>query len=636
MPNLSQRLESVPVGSARHNCRDGYDRRDLAAVSIESAVDAVLDAVRDQLGLTMRASQIAAGRRLMSRAVVELPTGEGKTIATMIPATAFARRRRKVWIATANDYLAARDATAMRPVYQRLGISVSYLDSATTGASIGPDKNEAYRADVVYGTLRSFGFDHLKDLVGKRLARSTSPSNTARLETADCAEDAPFAGDVLIVDEADSLLIDEARTPMLISAPRSSSDPATDASIKWAAVVATTMTTKIDFHFDPAESTVALTAAGRRRALFREMPTAMRSLSTTDMLHVVELAILANQTIFADVHYVVEENRIKLVDEYTGRKSDQRTLGGGLHQAIEAREGLALTPLGITVGRITTQDFVSKFNHVCGLTATAWEDRHELRDVYDLSMHVVAPEKPSRGLVWSPRYFLDADAKRRAIVEETFAMIGAGRAVLIGTRTIRQSEMLSRQFRQAGIEHQLLTARNLECEAQIVAGAGQSGHVTIATNLAGRGTDITLSDETRAAGGLHVILSEPHGSSRIDRQLIGRGARCGDPGTSRLFGSADDEILVRAFGPEKVRRLKTRASRKRSMAPQELAESDGTSVDSAGAEFAWLGPYLRRAQNKVTRAHRAERVRLTLVDTHLADAMRKLGLDPHLDPLPAS
>ncbi|WP_186775450.1 preprotein translocase subunit SecA [Rubripirellula tenax] len=565
-------------------------RRQTYAGLNASVVDDVGRAVLDKLGLSLRPSQITSGHHLLGRTIVELPTGEGKTIATVFPACAFARRGRKVWIATANDYLAHRDAQWMRPVYDQLGVGVVSI-AATMSPS---ERSAAYESDVVYGTIRSFGFDFLRSQIA--------------------SED--WRGDVLIVDEADSILIDEARTPMVISSSGGSTEPerngAEEACFRWAANVASQLRIDVDFVWLEDRGQTALTTIGRRSALDSVMPPQMRSLTTTEILHAVERSIQANQTLFRDVHYVVEGDGICLVDEYTGRKSVDRTLGGGLHQAIQAREGLTITSSNCPIARITVMEFVDRFRHVCGLTATAWEDRQELKSVYGCDVQRVESECPSKQVRSTDRIFATADEKWKAIEGETVSMVSAGRAVLIGTRTIELSERLSEQFRRAGIEHQLLTARNHEAEASIVAEAGRPGRVTIATNLAGRGTDIQLTDDVRRAGGLHVIVSEPHASSRIDRQLMGRGARAGDPGTACLFASGEDEILAQAFGRDFSRRSAA------SVTPASLARK------------------LARAQRMVARQHRIERASSNASQQRLGEALRSLGMPPHTTPLPSN
>jgi preprotein translocase subunit SecA len=344
------------------------------------------------------------------------------------------------------------------------------------------------------------------------------------------------------------------------------------------------------------------------------MPEVMGSLTTTDILHALERAIWVNESIHRDQHYVVKGGHIQLVDEYTGRKAGERNFSGGIHQAIQAREGLELTPESEPVARISVQDFVTKFKHLCGLTATAWEDRSELRTVYGLSVQRVATHQPSRRSILDPIVCRCRDEKWQRIGEETRSVIAAGRAVLIGTRTVDQSERLSELFRGLAIDHVVLNARNPKQEAPIIAAAGGSGQVTIATNMAGRGTDIQLESAVAEAGGLHVIVSEPHAAGRIDRQLIGRAARQGDAGTARVYASADDEILEQGFGQERTKQIR-----------QTIA--NGVSDRSLLAK-------LKRAQQHVARNHRKERGRLTAHEASLADAMQLLGLDPHLDPLP--
>jgi preprotein translocase subunit SecA len=273
-----------------------------------------------------------------------------------------------------------------------------------------------------------------------------------------------------------------------------------------------------------------------------------------------------------------------------------------------------LTAESEPVARISVQDFVCKFDHLCGITATAWEDRHELRSVYGLSVERVATHQPSRRAVLDPVVCRSRDEKWGRIVDETRTILAQHRAVLIGTRTVARSEQLSELFRSSAIDHVVLNARNPKAEADIVAQAGRRGRVTIATNMAGRGTDIQLESDVAQAGGLHVIVSEPHAAARIDRQLIGRCARQGDPGTARVYASPDDEILVQAFGHQRAAQIRQ--------------------ASVSGASSRWLLARLQQSQRGVSRAHRAERARLTAHEANLAEAMQLLGLDPHLDPLP--
>ena len=435
-----------------------------------------------------------------------------------------------------------------------------------------------------------------------------------RVERRGSVSSPSFPFDVLIIDEADNVLIDEARTPMIISAPIRKMNEANAACYRWSAQHADDYRIDDDYVRLAENGQIALTDRGRRRAINAAMPPAMGSLTTTDILHALERAIWINTAIHCDHHYVVKDGRISLIDEFTGRTDGEKNFGGGIHQAIEAREGLELTVESEPVARLTVQDFVAKFKHVCGITATAWDDRHELRTVYGLTVRQVATHHPSRRKILEPVVCRSREEKWHRIVEETRFILQTRRAVLIGTRTVAQSEELSDLFRKSEIEHVILNARNPKHEAAIIADAGRCGRVTIATNMAGRGTDIRLDPTVAQAGGLHVIVSEPHAASRIDRQLIGRCARQGDPGTARIFTSPDDEILVQAFGHERAQQIRQFSSR--------------------GASDRWLLAKLRQSQQKVSRHHRKERARLTAREASLADSMRQLGLDPYLDPLP--
>lgn len=545
---------------------------------------------------------------LLNRCIAEMPTGEGKTLTTSIPAAILASEGQRVLIATANDYLAERDANWMQPIYHALGLKVASIHSASDDQT----RRRGYEHQVVYGTLREFAFDFLRRSLSSREINE-------RALPFDLVQDVPtspppkFPFDALVLDEADSILIDEARTPMIITAAIGGIEHAREACYRWAAKLAPRFVPGHHYvHLDD-RGLVALTEAGQHLAVTSPVAAEMHPLTTTDLLHALERAIRVNETIHRDVQYIVEDNAIHLVDEYTGRKASERNFGGGVHQAVEAREGLSLTPESETIARISVQDFVSKFDHLCGMTATGWEDRREFQSVYGLTVRRLPPHVPSHRQLLPPVLRRSQAEKWEAIAEETLQMIRSGRSVLVGTRTIEHSESLSQTFQNRRIEHFVLNARNPAWEASIIARAGQPGRVTVATNMAGRGTDIQLAPSVRSSGGLHVIVSEPHAALRIDRQLIGRCARQGDPGTARLYAAADDEILTLAFGKREGQRLREAASR---------------------TSERWLWSKLRRAQRQVARQHRIERQQLTARDVQLADAMLQLGLDPHLDPLP--
>jgi preprotein translocase subunit SecA len=550
--------------------------------------------------MELREVQVAAGEQLLGRCIAEMPTGEGKTLTTVIPAAVQASRHRgqgNVLVATANDYLAERDARWMEPIYRQLELRVGCVGSGST-----PEQREqAYGCDVTYGTLRQFAFDFLRQ---------------SRRGAVDGGSSLPFRFDALIVDEADSLLIDEARTAMILTAPVRGLDAAREACYTWSARLAASLQIDADYVRLPDCGAIALTAQGRRLVIGSLMPAAMGSLTSTEILHAMERAIWVKETLHRDQHYLVRDGEIELVDEYTGRTAGQRSFGGGVHQAIEAREGVRLTPESQPVARISVQDFVAKFQHRCGLTATAWEDRRELRTVHGLSVQRFAPHRPSQRILLEPVICRSGEEKWQRIEAETRALMEGGRAVLIGTRTVEQSEQGSQRFRRCGIDHVVLNARDPRQEAEIIAQAGTPARVTIATNMAGRGTDIRLDPQVAAAGGLHVIVSELHAAARIDRQLIGRAARQGDPGTARLYACPDDEIVSQAFGSQRAGQIRQAAS--------------------GGASRRWLWSIIRQSQTRVARMHRLERSRLTAQEASLAESMRLLGLDPHLDPLAES
>ena len=326
----------------------------------------------------------------------------------------------------------------------------------------------------------------------------------------------------------------------------------------------------------------------------------MTSLTMTDIQHALERAILVNLTMRRDHHYLVHQGRVAIVDEFSGRMSTDRSFGGGIHQAIEARERIALTPASRPIARITVQEFVSLFAHLCGVTATASEDKEELGRVYGFRVTKVPTHLPCRRECLDPVVCQSQPAKRRQMVLEVDQVLRQRRAVLIGTRTIGQSEAISQALTDAGIQHVVLNARHHQQEAEIVARAGMPGQVTVATNMAGRGTDIVLEPSVRQAGGLHVIVAEMNAAARIDAQLIGRCGRQGDPGTARIYLSPDDDIFQQAG-------------------------------HSAASGRGRLFKQARRAQRRLAREHQRQRRRLTAHESNLAASLRTLGLDPYLD-----
>jgi preprotein translocase subunit SecA len=492
----------------------------------------------------------------------------------------------------------------MRDVLSDVGLRVASV-------SAGADSNQrafAYEADVVYGTIREFAFDYLKQLIASQRQESTVIRRRNQTNNS-VPDESPYGWDCLIIDEADSLLIDEARTPLIISQSIASQDTAAEACYRWAAPVAAVMSPQVDYELLSDSGTVALTERGRRRFYFDKMPLEMRSLTLTEIQHTLEIAIWAKHFLVRDQHYVVTDQCVRLVDEHTGRASGQRMFAQGIQQSIEARENIPLTTEGTNVAQVLVPDFISRFQHVSGMTGTAREDQSEFQSVYQLDVQSIPEFVPNQRRLEPMIVTRTAQEKYSQIVQETRELISRGRSCLIGARTIQKSEQLARVFSEAGLKVSLLTAKNPHQEASIIASAGQPGRITIATNMAGRGTDIQLDSQVAKAGGLHVIVSELHAAARIDRQLIGRSARQGDPGSARVYASLDDEILDFAYGKELAARL--RASLKTAPAVN------------------WQHQMLR-AQSSVSQLHRRERARLLAHESRVTGALLKLGLHPHL------
>ncbi len=563
-----------------------------------SIIERFRDVTAKRLGLQLRAVQIEAAKHLLSGSIAEMQTGEGKTLSVALAATTLALKNIQVLVVTANDYLANRDADWMAPIYSDLGLEVSSVSPISTV----DERQSAYHCNIVYGTIREFAFDDLRRSIIRRQQPSASFKAWCRFEA-------------MIVDEADSVLIDEARTPLVINSPVNSTNSASEACFRWCADFVRQFQAPSDYAQLPGSGSIALTDLGRHRMFQAVMPPELRSLTTTEIEHGIELAIWVNNNVQRDVHYIVSNGQIELVDEYTGRRSTLRSFSGGIQQAIEARESLSLTPPFQNTARTTVQDFVAKFKHLSGITATAWEDRLELQSIYSLPVRQIPEHAPSQRTTLEPIVARTKIDKYQRIATETLAMIAVGRPVLVGTRTVAHSIELSMIFHFSDIEHSVLNAQNPQFEAELIARAGSRGRVTIATNMAGRGTDIPLDADVAAVGGLHVIVCEPHSASRIDRQLMGRCGRQGSPGTTRLYVCPEDSIFEQAFGVERVEKLFQFASK---ATDQQLLRT------------------LRRAQRRVAHLHRQERARLTAHESRLASSLQQLGLDPNLDPIPSN
>ncbi len=481
----------------------------------------VRETARRELGERPYDVQMLAGIALHRGRLVEMQTGEGKTLAAVAPLALHALAGRGVHLLTFNDYLARRDAAWMGPVYSRLGLDVACIQEGLTPA----ERRRAYRADVTYVTVKEAGFDLLRD--GLCLEAGGQVHRPFHLG---------------LVDEADSLLIDEARIPLVLAG--TFEEPAAD--LGRLAEIARRLERGADWDVSEYARNVFLTDRGLRRA---EELLACGDLfaATGDGRLLAELrnALHAEALLRRDVDYIVRGGRIELVDELTGRVAENRHWPDGLQAALEAKEGLRPRPEGKVFGTITIQHLLRQYPRLCGMTATATPAAAELAEVYGLEIAPVPPHRPCRRIDHPDLIFATRAAKRRAVRAEVAAAHAAGRPVLVGTVSVEESEELAAELHAAGVPCRVLNARNDAEEAEIVAGAGARGAVTISTNMAGRGTDIRLGDGVAELGGLFVIGTNRHDSRRIDDQLRGRAGRQGDPGASRFFVSLEDPLLVR-------------------------------------------------------------------------------------------
>ncbi len=532
----------------------------------------VREAARQTLDQRHFDVQIVGGIALHQGKIVEMKTGEGKTLVATLPVFLNALAGRGVHVVTVNDYLARRDAVWMGQIYETLGLSVGVInlngvsyrydpthkeaDEARDAAGayrvfhefLKPvSRAEAYAADVVYGTNNEFGFDYLRDNIARR------PADV--VQSARDLDGYHFA----IIDEVDSVLIDEARTPLIISAPAAE---ANDLYKTFSAVAARLQPDK-DYTVDEKFRQIVLTEEG--------IGAAEKFLGVGDLytergvlyVHHLETAVRARALFIRDRDYVVKDGEVVIVDEFTGRLQPGRRWSEGLHQAVEAKEGVEIKQESRTFASITLQNYFKLYSKLAGMTGTALTSAEEFRKVYGLEVVVLPTNRPSVRRDLNDSVFQTESGKWRALTRRVKELHQSGQPVLIGTVSIEKNETVSRQLRAAGIPHSVLNAKNHEAEGEIIAGAGRLGSVVVATNMAGRGVDIKLggarasreeANKVRAVGGLFVIGTERHEARRIDNQLRGRSGRQGDPGATQFYLSLEDS-LARVFAGDRVRRL---------------------------------------------------------------------------------
>ncbi len=578
--------------------------------AVARAFALVQTATTRALQMTHYDVQMIGGRGLALGQIVEMGTGEGKTMTAVLPLYLHALIGRGTLLATANDYLARRDAEWMGPVYKLLGLSVGTIQTEMQRE----ERRRAYAADITYGTMKEFGFDFLRDHSQLRRQQNADLWFGGR-GNAKSAEAIPVQREpyFILVDEADSILIDDARTPLILSA---APDPgAKQRQIElflWSAAAAPQCKEDEHYLYDKEKRRVELSTVGTAFVRGHDKPLSLAGVGLLEMYESVERAIQVFRDYRLDRDYVVRGGEVMIVDEATGRVSHGRRWSRGIHQAIEAKESLDVTIESKTEAKITVQAYVNRFQFISGMTGTAISSAREFRKVYHTPVRVIPPNKPSqRRTLPSIATSNEAD-KWAAVVEEIANVHSVGRPVLVGTRSIAKSELLAALLKERGIPHLVLNANHIEREAEIVAHAGEMGRVTVATNMAGRGTDIQIGDEVRGLGGLHVIGTELHESSRIDRQLFGRCARQGDPGTIRQFFAHDDQLLDVAFG---------------------VARATWYRKIGKLRKIGWWEGLFRRAQRKVENRHYRARKILMYNETALAKSQREMGLDPILDHL---
>jgi len=493
---------------------------------LPEAFAVVREASKRVLGMRHFDVQLMGGICLHNGNIAEMRTGEGKTLVATLPVYLNALTGKGVHVVTVNDYLATRDSEQMGRLYNFLGLSTGLIVANLDFNQ----RKEAYACDITYGTNNEFGFDYLRDnMVSDVLQMVQRPLNYA------------------IVDEVDSILIDEARTPLIISGPGQRS---TDNYYKLAKIVPHLVKDE-DYVIDEKQKTIAPTDAGIEKVEKMLGVENLYDAENIELNHLLGASLRAYAMMHRDTDYVVKDGEVVIVDEFTGRLMFGRRYSDGLHQAIEAKEGLKVERESQTLASVTFQNYFRMYEKLAGMTGTAKTEEKEFIDIYGLEVIPIPPNKPLIRTDLPDQIFKTKAAKYRAVVRNAVERHKLGQPILIGTTSITQSEELSDMLLRAGVPHKVLNAKHHEQEAEIVADAGQMGMVTIATNMAGRGTDITLGEGVPELGGLAILGTERHESRRIDNQLRGRSGRQGDPGSSQFFLSLEDD-LMRIFGADNI------------------------------------------------------------------------------------
>ncbi|MCG8448271.1 MAG: preprotein translocase subunit SecA [Pirellulales bacterium] len=592
----------------RYRARSGEPLEKL----LVEAFALVREAGRRKLGMRHFEVQLLGGAAMHHHSIVEMQTGEGKTLTATLPLYLAALEGKGAHLATVNDYLAQRDAEWMKPLYSALGMTVGVIQDQQPQ----PERRKAYQADITYGTANVMGFDFLRD---RLLLRSLGEGNKDLFGqmlgvSGQDGNDEPVQRGLhfMLVDEADSILIDEAGTPLIISALPGEDEEIAAEAYAWAAKVRDAFEEYEDYEYDHDDRTVELTLEGRQKVRAITKPSAMNKLPLLIIYEYVQRAIKVAREMFLDRQYVVRDGEIVIVDEFTGRLAEGRKWRAGIHQAVEAQEGVEITFATNQAARITIQDLFLRYKRLAGMTGTASTSRRELAKIYEVHVESIPTNKPPIRKHLPTLVFGTSNQRWAAVVQDAAEQHEKDRPVLIGTRSIDKSEHLAELLVARGMKPVVLNARHIAQEAEIVEQAGQQGKVTVATNMAGRGTDIKLGEGVPELGGLHVICTELHEAQRIDRQLIGRCGRQGDPGTYRQFLSLDDEILLSGYGPKKAERLERQGLK-------------------AQGPLRGMESLFRKAQRRVERRHFRNRKILLYHEKERQKMQRQMGQDPYLD-----
>ena len=567
-----EKMNDEELKSAFNGFKDEIQKKTKTLDDVLNDVFAIIrEASKRTTGMRHFDVQMIGGIVLNQGDIAEMKTGEGKTLVATLPVILNAMSGEGVHVVTVNDYLARRDATEMSVIYNFLGLSVGIITADTE-----EERKDQYDCDITYGTNNEYGFDYLRDNM-----RYSSSEKMQR------------SHNFVIVDEVDSILIDESRTPLIISGP---TDRTLD-GYRIADGVAQKLKQDVDFTLDEKNRTVSLTEEGNGRAEELFEVDNLYSMENAILSHHLDQALKARHLFEIDVDYVVKDGEIVIVDEFTGRLSEGRRFSEGLHQALEAKEKVEIKEESQTLADITFQNYFRQYNKLAGMTGTAQTEATEFAQIYSLDVLSIPTNLPMVRDDKNDLIYKTEKEKFEAVIIDIKARHKKGQPVLVGTASIEKSELLHSLLKAAKVPHSVLNAKNHEKEAQIVLDAGTKGAVTIATNMAGRGVDIKLTDEIKALGGLYIISTERHESRRIDNQLRGRSGRQGDPGESRFFLSLEDNLL-RIFGSDKIRSIMDR-----------LGIEEGEHIESKMVTRA-----VENAQKKVEQMHFESRKHLLEYD----------------------